>query len=92
MSCICTFRLAAALHSHPRIYSHFERSAFMEGFLSSCRFMVSVVLNKTIIADQSQASDLLSFTARERVMCTKCNREGDACRFICVPIRSNTVY
>lgn len=60
MSCICTFSLEAAFHGCPNIYGHFERSAFMEGFLSSYRFMISVVLNKTVIAYQSQADDLLS--------------------------------
>ena len=60
MSCICTFSLEAAFHGCPNIYGHFERSAFMEGFLSSYRFMISVVLNKTVIAYQCQADDLLS--------------------------------
>lgn len=60
MSCICTFSLEAAFHGCPNIYGHFERSAFMEGFLSSYRFMISIVLNKTVIAYQSQADDLLS--------------------------------
>lgn len=60
MSCICTFSSVAAFHSCPNnIYGHFERSAFMEGFLSSYRFMISIVLNKTVIAYQSQAGDLL---------------------------------
>lgn len=60
MSCICTFSLGAAFHGGPNIYGHFERSAFMEGFLRSYPFMISVVLNKTVIAYQSQADDFLS--------------------------------
>lgn len=60
MSCLYTFRLEAAFHGCANIYGHFERSAFMKGFLCSYRFMISVVLNKTVIAYQSQADDLLS--------------------------------
>lgn len=60
MSCICTFSLEATHHGCPNIYGHFERSAFMEGFLSSYCFMISIVLNKTVIAYQSQADNLLS--------------------------------
>lgn len=60
MPCICTFNLEAAFNGCPDVYGHFERSAFMEGFLSSYRFMISIVLNKTFIAYQSQEGDLLS--------------------------------
>lgn len=60
MSCICTFSLEAAFHGCLHVYGHFERSAFMEGFLGSYRFMISLVLNKTVIAYQGQAGDVLS--------------------------------
>lgn len=73
MSCICTFSLEAAFHGCPNIYGHFERSAFMEGFLSSYRFMISVVLNKTVIAYQSQASDsLFPVISDSKWVCVMC--------------------
>lgn len=77
--CICTFSLEAAFYGCANIYGHFERSAFMEGFLSSYRFMISVILNKTVIAYQSQADYLLSSCNVTGSECVMCEEQGETC-------------
>lgn len=77
MSCIDTLSLDAAFLACPKGYGHFVRSAFMEGFLRSDRFVSLVVLNKTVVAYQGQGADLLSSCNLWQYASVMCMQQGE---------------
>lgn len=77
MSYIDTLSLDAAFLACPKGYGHFVRSAFMEGFLRSDRFVSLVVLNKTVVAYQGQGADLLSSCNLWQYASVMCMQQGE---------------
>lgn len=72
-SSICTLRCFLLLSEH--LWSLWKKVPLWENFLSSCCFMFSIILNKTVIPYQSHITCLFS---SDRMWY---NSQGNACRY-----------